>query len=61
MAVSVSTAPTPPAMVISSPSSTQATPRATTIRVWNGAHESRSMRAGTVLRTGAPDVGALGI
>src|SRR3954453_13896703 len=43
---SVSTAPTAPAIVISSPSSTQATPRAITMRVWNGAHGSRPIRAG---------------
>src|SRR4051794_26861891 len=47
---SVRTAPTAPAIVISSPSSTQATPRAITMRVWNGAHGSRSMRAGMTLR-----------
>ena len=60
MVFSVSTAPTPPAMVISRPSRTQATPRARTIRVWNGAHESRSILAGIVLRMPAllsvPDV-----
>src|SRR3954463_13069064 len=48
-------------MVISRPSRTQATPRARTIRVWNGAHESRSILAGLVLRMPAvlsePDVG----
>src|SRR5258708_2026571 len=37
------------AMVISSPSSIHATPRATTSRVWNRDQRSRSIRAGTRL------------
>ena len=47
------------AMVISSPSSTQATPRATTSRVWNRDQPRRSSRAGIRLRmvpSGASDV-----
>src|SRR6476646_2887613 len=48
--LSCSTGPMAPAMVISIPSSTQAVPRATTIRVWNGAQVRRSMRAGIRLR-----------
>src|SRR3954453_22369096 len=48
---SLSTAATAPATVISRPSRIQATPRATTIRVWNFDHGSRSIRAGIVLRT----------
>src|SRR3954470_2279461 len=51
---SVRTAPTAPAIVISRPSRTQATPRAITILVWNGAHGSRSMRAGITLRITPP-------
>src|SRR5690348_12719704 len=39
------------AMVISSPSSTHATPSAMTSRVWNGDHGSRSTLAGIRLRT----------
>ena len=38
------------AMVISRPSSTQATPRAMTSRVWNRDHPKRSSRAGMRLR-----------
>jgi hypothetical protein len=38
------------ATVISSPSRIQATPSATTMRVWNGDHGSRSIRAGMRLR-----------
>src|SRR5829696_3471781 len=53
----VSSATTPLATVISSPSRIQATPRATTIRVWNGDHGSRSIRAGMRLRM-APGEGA---
>ena len=44
------------ATVISRPSRIQATPRAMTIRVWNGDHGSRSIRAGMRLRM-APEVG----
>ena len=47
----VSTSVTELATVISSPSRIQATPRAITIRVWNGDHGSRSIRAGMRLRT----------
>ena len=47
----LSTAPIALAIVISRPSSTQAIPSASTILVWNGAQESRSMRAGIRLRT----------
>src|SRR4051795_6796778 len=43
-------APTAPAIVISRPSRTQAVPRARTMRVWNGAQVSRSIRAGMRLR-----------
>ncbi len=39
------------ATVISRPSRIQATPRATTIRVWNGDQGNRSMRAGMSVRT----------
>lgn len=46
--VSVST--TALATVISSPSRIQATPSATTIRVWKGDHGNRSSRAGMRLR-----------
>src|SRR5687768_1987254 len=45
------------ATVISSPSRIHATPRAMTIRVWNGDHGSRSIRAGMRLRM-APGAGA---
>src|SRR3954447_21497225 len=48
---SLSTAATAPATVISRPSRIHATPSATTIRVWNFDHGSRSIRAGIVLRT----------
>src|SRR5437879_1250466 len=47
------------AIVISSPSSTHATPSAITSRLWNLAQGSRSMRAGTRLRT-TPDGVSLG-
>ena len=53
----VSWAATAPATVISSPSRIQATPRAMTIRVWNGDQGSRSIRAGMRLRM-APGAGA---
>src|SRR3954453_3762301 len=46
----VSTAVTELATVISSPSRIQATPRATTIRVWKGDQGNRSIRAGMRLR-----------
>src|SRR5438132_5871208 len=46
-----STGPTRLAIVISSPSSTHATPSAITSRLWNGAQGSRSIRAGTRLLT----------
>src|ERR1700730_703287 len=47
------------ATVISRPSSTQATPRAITILVWNRDHGSRSTRAGIRLRvTGEVFAGA---
>ena len=55
MSSSLSTAPTAPAMVISRPSSTQAMPSAMTILVWNGAQDSRSIRAGIRLRTEGPE------
>src|SRR5437764_5508759 len=45
------TAATAPATVISRPSRIHATPSATTIRVWNFDHGSRSMRVGIVQRT----------
>ncbi|GGK93482.1 hypothetical protein GCM10007964_39940 [Sphaerisporangium melleum] len=51
MRVSCSTEPTALAIVISSPSSTHATPSAATIRVWNPDHGNRSSRAGTRLLT----------
>jgi hypothetical protein len=41
------------AIMISRPSSTQATPRATTSMVWNRDHPSRSSRAGMRLRMGS--------
>src|SRR4051812_47466623 len=46
----VRSATTPLATVISRPSRIQATPRATTMRVWNGDHGNRSIRAGMRLR-----------
>ena len=51
MSLSLSTAPSALTIVISRPSNTQATPSAITILVWNGAQDSRSMRAGIRLRT----------
>ena len=45
------------ATVISSPSRIHATPSATTMRVWNRDHGSRSIRAGMRLRT-TPGAGA---
>src|SRR4051794_4540029 len=53
----VSTDVTELATVISRPSRIQATPRATTIRVWKGDHGRRSIRAGIRLRM-APGAGA---
>src|SRR4051795_5769134 len=53
----VRSATTPLATVISRPSRIQATPRATTIRVWKGDHGNRSIRAGMRLRM-APGVRA---
>src|ERR1700733_14431542 len=44
------------AIVISRPSRIQATPRATTIRVWNGVHRRRSTLAGMTLRIAPPAV-----
>src|SRR3954451_15141680 len=46
----VSVSATELATVISRPSRIQATPSATTMRVWNGDHGSRSIRAGMMLR-----------
>src|SRR5919107_6444012 len=46
----VSWAATALATVISRPSRIQATPRATTMRVWNGDQGNRSIRAGIRLR-----------
>ena len=51
--------PTLLAMVISSPSRTQATPSATTILVWNLDHGSRSIRAGIRLRI--PELAVSGV
>src|SRR3954453_11653817 len=56
---SVSLPTTALATVISSPSRIQATPRATTMRVWNGDQGNRSMRAGMRLRM-APGADACG-
>src|SRR3954468_12534014 len=53
----VSLSTTALATVISSPSRSQATPRAMTIRVWNGDHGNRSIRAGMRLRI-TPGAGA---
>src|SRR3954451_19100507 len=53
----VRSATTPLATVISRPSRIQATPRATTMRVWKGDHGHRSIRAGMRLRM-APGVRA---
>jgi LCP family protein required for cell wall assembly len=51
---SVRTAATAPATVISRPSRTHAVPSAMTIRVWNGAHLRRSIRAGIRLLMAPP-------
>src|SRR5262249_21296201 len=52
--LSVRSGPTLVAIVISSPSSTQATPSAVASLVWSRDHGSRSMRAGIRLRILAP-------
>jgi hypothetical protein len=54
VASSLSIPATAAATVISSPSSTQATPSAITILVWYGEHGSRSVRAGMRLRITGP-------
>src|SRR5579875_3411501 len=61
--LSVRSATTLAAIVISRPSRTQATPRAVTIRVWNLDQGRRSIRAGMVLRivgaSAVPDADAI--